>query len=160
MSWTKKQFIIQAFDELGIAAYVYDLQPEQLQTALRRLDSMMATWNALGIRISYPLPDSPDNSDIDAETAVPDRANEAVYTNLAIRLAPGMGKVVSMDTKLAAKAAYDNLLLAAVFPAEMVLPMTMPLGAGNKPNQQGSDNPFFPQIDPPIQAGQDSFLEI
>jgi len=158
MSWTKKQFVVQAFDELGIAAYIYDLQPEQLQTALRRLDAMMASWNALGIRIGYPLPDSPGDSDIDAATSVPDRANEAIYTNLAIRVAPGMGKVVSMDTKLAAKAAYNNLLLAGVQPTEMVLPITMPLGAGNKPNQLGSDNPFTPQQDVPLQAGNDSYL--
>ena len=159
MSWTKKQFVIQAFDELGIAAYVYDLQSEQLQTALRRLDSMMASWNALGIRIGYPLPDSPGDSDIDDATAVPDKANEAIYTNLAIRLAPGMGKVVSLDTKLAAKAAYNNLLLAGVFPPEMRLPITMPLGAGNKPYQLGNENPFVPQQDVPLQAGNDSYLD-
>lgn len=158
MSWTKKQFIVQAFDELGIAGYVYDLQPEQLQTALRRLDSMMATWNALGIRIGYPLPDSPGESDLDAATSVPDKANEAVYTNLAIRLAPGMGKTVSIDTKLAAKAAYTNLLIAGAQLIEMELPGTLPLGAGNKPNQLGNRNPFTLQPNDPLQAGNDSHL--
>lgn len=159
MSWTKKQFVVQAFDEIGIAAYIYDLQPEQLQTALRRLDSMMASWNTLGIRIGYPLPGEPNASDIDDATSVPDSANETIYLNLAIRLAPGMGKVVSMDTKMAAKAAYDNLLLGVAFPPEMRLPTTMPLGAGNKPSQLGNENPFVQQLDIPLQAGQDSFLD-
>lgn len=158
MSWTKKQFITQAFEELGIAAYIYDLQPEQLQSALRRLDSMMASWNALGIRIGYPLADSPNASDINDVTSVPDGANEAIYNNLAIRIAPSVGKVVSMDTKMAAKAAYNSLLHTTAFPAEMRLPETMPLGAGNKPQQHGNDNPFIQNTDVPLQAGQDSFL--
>ena len=48
MGWTKRQFVAQAFEEIGLASYVFDLTPEQLQSALRRLDTMMAAWNALG----------------------------------------------------------------------------------------------------------------
>ena len=33
MSWTKRQYIVDAFEEIGLASYVYDLQPEQLQSA-------------------------------------------------------------------------------------------------------------------------------
>jgi hypothetical protein len=47
VAWTKREFVVQAFSEIGLASYVYDLQPEQLQTALNRLDSMLATWNGL-----------------------------------------------------------------------------------------------------------------
>jgi hypothetical protein len=36
--------------------------------SLRRLDAMMAEWNAKGIRLGYPLPGSPENSDINAES--------------------------------------------------------------------------------------------
>ena len=56
MGWTKRQFIEQAFEEIGLAAYVFDLTPEQLQSALRRLDAMMAGWNTNGIRIGWPMP--------------------------------------------------------------------------------------------------------
>mgnify|MGYP003525752305 CR=1 FL=1 len=55
MGWTKRQFVTQAFEEIGLAAYVFDLTPEQLQSALRRLDSMMASWNAKGIRLGYQI---------------------------------------------------------------------------------------------------------
>jgi hypothetical protein len=54
MGYTKRQFISAAFEEIGLASYVFDLQPEQLQSALRRLDAMMADWNAKGIRLGYP----------------------------------------------------------------------------------------------------------
>ena len=87
MGWTKRQFVEQAFEEIGLATYTFDLSPEQMQSALRRLDAMVATWNGAGIRIGYPLPSSPQDSDLDTETNVPDMSNEAIYTNLAIKIA-------------------------------------------------------------------------
>lgn len=157
MGWTKRQFVVQAFDEIGLAAYVFDLTPEQLQSALRRLDSMLATWNAKGIRLGYPIPGSPQDSSLDESTGVPDSANEAIYSNLAVRLAPSFGKTVSTDTKAAAKLGYDTLLSRAAMPMEQQLPGTMPAGAGNKPWRR--DNPFLtPPVDP-LLAGQDGQIE-
>lgn len=157
MSWTKRQFVEQAYEEIGLAGYVFDLSPEQLQAALRRLDAMLATWNGKGIRIGYPIPSSPENSDLDDETSVPDSANEAIYTNLAIRIAPAVGKTVSQDTKAAAKAAYDVLMMRAAIPPEMQLPRTMPSGAGNKPWRY-DDEYIRPPVDP-LLAGDDSIIE-
>lgn len=157
MGWTKRQFVTQAFEEIGLAAYVFDLNPEQLQSGLRRLDSMMATWNAKGIRLGYPLPSSPQDSDLDEQTNVPDSSNEAIYLNLALRFAPSFGKTPSVDTKATAKAAYDNLLSIAAMPMEMQLPGTLPVGAGNKP--WNIDQPFVnPPVDP-LLAGQDGEIQ-
>jgi hypothetical protein len=158
MGWTKRQFIEQAFDELGLASYVFDLGPEQTQSALRRLDTMMAAWNALGIRLGYPLPSSPQDSDLDEQTDVPDSANEAIYTNLAIKLAPSHGKQVMPDTKATAKESYNTLLSLAAMPTQQQLPGTMPSGAGNKP-WRVCDNPFIrPPVDP-VTAGGDGQIE-
>ncbi len=158
MGWTKRQFIEQAFDEIGLASYAFDLTPEQMQSALRRLDTMMAAWNALGIRLGYPLPSSPQDSDLDEQTNVPDSSNEAIYTNLAIKLAPSYGKQVMPDTKATAKESYNTLLSRAAMPMEQQLPSTMPAGAGNKP-WRVYDNPFIrPPVDP-VLAGQDGPLE-
>lgn len=158
MGWTKRQFVTQAFEEIGLAAYVYDLTPEQLQSALRRLDSMMASWNAKGIRLGYPIPSSPQNSSLNEETNVPDSANEAIYTNLGIRIAPGFGKTVSTDTKATAKTTYDTLLSRAAMPPEQQLPGTMPAGAGNKP-WRTYDNPFLNRPVDPLLAGEDGPIE-
>jgi hypothetical protein len=157
MSWTKRQFVVQAFEEIGYASYVYDLEPEQLQAALRRLDAMVATWNAKGIRLGYPLPSSPENSDLDTETNVPDSANEAIYTNLAIKIAPTVGKMVSQDTKATAKSAYDTLVMRAAMPPEMQLPGTLPSGAGNKPWRY--DDEYITDPSDPLLAGGDGELE-
>lgn len=158
MSWTKRQFVVQAFEEIGLASYVFDLSPEQMDSALRRLDSMMAAWNAKGIRLGYPIPGNPQDSSLEEKTGVPDSANEAVYMGLAVRLAPGFGKVVSPDTKSAAKQGYDTLLSRAAMPMEQQLPGSMPAGAGNKPWCK-NDGPFLtPPVDP-LLAGQDGEIE-
>lgn len=157
MSYTKRQFVEEAFAELGMASYTFDLSPQQLDACLRRLDTMMATWNARGIRLGYPLPSNPQDSDLDTDTQVPDSANEAIITNLAIRLAPQYGKAVSLDTRTTAKQAYDTLLARAAFPIEQQFPRTLPMGAGQKPWRY--DDPFMPAPSDPVLSGQEGPLE-
>jgi hypothetical protein len=158
MGYTKRQFVTAALEEIGLASYVFDLQPEQLQSALRRLDALMADWNGKGIRLGYPLPSSPQDSDLDEESNVPDSANEAVILNLAIRLAPSYGKQVAIETKASAKQGYDVLLQRATVPPQQQLPGSLPSGAGNKP-WRVYDGPFIrPPVDPVI-VGPDGPLE-
>jgi hypothetical protein len=131
MGWTKRQLIEQAFEEIGMASYAFDLTPDQEQSALRRMDSMVAGWGSNGIRIGYPLTSRPEDSDIEAETSIADFAAEAVYLNLAVRLAPSFGKVISPETKAFASDAYSNVVSASV-----ILPMERQLGA--LPKGQGA----------------------
>lgn len=140
MSWTKRQLIRQAFSVIGLADYDFDLQAEQLQNAMYLLDSMVATWNAKGVLLSYPLPSSPEDADLDEESNIPDRANEAVYMNLALRLATTLGRPTTVELKAAAFYAYNNLLSWNLQPREMQLPNTMPRGQGNKPYRYKNDH--------------------
>lgn len=132
MSWSKRQIISQAFDGIGLAGFDYDIAPEQFHSALRQLDAMVAMWNAKGIRIGYPLPSSPETSDLDSDSNIPDSAIEAVYTNLQLRLAPTYGKAVPIELKSTALQGFNALLRSSSITMEMQLPNTMPLGAGNK----------------------------
>jgi len=143
MGWTKGQFVDEAFGEIALQGYVFDVGPEARESGLRRLDAMMAQWNAVGIRLGYALPSSPSTSDIDAQSGVPDSAYEAVFMNLAIRIASGFGKALSQDTRNTAKGAYDTLMSRAAFPPQQQLPNTLPMGAGNKP-WRWNDSPFMP----------------
>jgi hypothetical protein len=158
MSYSKRQFVTAAFEEIGLASYVFDLQPQDLESALRRLDAMMAEWNAKGIRLAYPLPGSPEASDIDAESAVPDSANEAIITNLASRLAPSYGKTLNPMTAITAKNGYNTLLSRAAVPPERQFPSTLPAGAGWKPWRDYNDPYVRPPVDP-VQVGPDGPLE-
>ena len=155
MGWTKREFITQAFEEIGLASYDFDLTPDQMQSALRRLDAMIAGWNANGVRIGYPLPGSPGASDISADTGVPDFAVEAIYFGLAVRLAPAFGKTLSQDTKQMADMAYNSMASrTAMLTPERQMPQTMPRGAGAKSWRDFGD-PFASAPSEGIDAGGD-----
>mgnify|MGYP003639716123 CR=1 FL=1 len=160
MSYTKRQLVTAAFEEIGLASFVFDLTDNELLSACKRLDAMMAQWNAKGIRLSYPLPSSPETTSLDAETEVPDAANEAIILNLGIRIAPGYGKTVSPDTKVSAKAAYTTLLGWSMgTPPEKQFPSTLPVGAGNK-SWRYMDNPFMEPPVNPLTTGGDGVLDL
>jgi hypothetical protein len=160
MAFTKRDIITQAFEEIGLAGYTFDLQPQQLESALRRLDNMMATWNGKGIRLGYPLPTSPGDSDLDEATEVTDMALEAMALNLAIRIAPGYGKVVSVDTKISAKQAYNQLIAQSAKPIEMQLDnYSVPAGAGAKSWRDRRD-PFLAPPRDPLTVGPDDTLDV
>jgi hypothetical protein len=160
MAYTKRDIINMAFEEIGLAGYVFDLQPQQLEGALRRLDVMMATWNGKGIRLGYPLPSGPGGSDLDQDTDVTDEAIEAMALNLAVRIAPGFGKTPSPDTKASAKNAYNQIIAQSAKPIEMQLDnMSIPSGAGNK-GYRYYNNPFLRTPTDPLTAGPDSILDL
>lgn len=141
MSWSKQELIAQAMLEIGLSAE-FNIEPEEYEAALRSLDSMMATWSAKGVGVGYLLANSPELSDISSDSGVASYAIEAVYLNLAPRLAPRYGKTVSQNTLVSAKQAYDLVLLKSVFPNPQPMPNTMPRGAGNRPWLYS--RPFYP----------------
>jgi hypothetical protein len=162
MSYTKRQYVIAAFEEIGLASYVFDLTNNELVSACTRLDAMMAQWNAKGIRLGYPIPSSPGAgiAQLDESTDVPDAANEAIILNLAIRIAPGYGKSVSPDTKISAKAAYTTLLGWTMDPTpEKQFPRTLPTGAGQKSWRYNRD-PYMPIPVDPLTTGGDGVLDL
>lgn len=154
---TKRELIDMAFEAIGLAAYAYDIQPEQMEASRRKLDSMMAQWNARGIRLGFPVPSSPDGGDVDQETNLPDAALEAVYLNLAKRIAPGFGKQLTPETKAMARESFDALMVRAVKPIEMQIPGGVPLGAGVRTYSGRSG--FTASPEDVLMAGDDSPLE-
>jgi hypothetical protein len=157
VSYTKKQFIEAAYKEIGFSSF--DLQPDDYETALFRIDAMIAEWNSNGIRISYPLPGDPEDSVITSRTTSPDAANEAIMLNLAIRLAPRKGKVVPIETTKAATNAHRVLLLKGTQKITLQMPSTMPRGAGNKPWRSQKENFYRTPVDP-VQTGSEGNLEL
>lgn len=145
--WTKRDLVAAIFAEIGLPITAFNVGPDQLQRALGRLDAMMATWYGKGIRLGYAMSSSADGGNLDDDSGIPDTAYEAVVTNGAIRIAPGRGKVVSQDTRITARMAYEGLLARAAFPPQQQLPNTLPRGAGNKPWRY--NQPFMPTpVDP------------
>lgn len=144
MGWTKRELVAEALGEVGLANFEFDTTPDEQQMVLRRLDTMMATWEARGVRVGYRFPASPGASELDDDAGLPDSATETVYLNLAIRIAPSFGKTVSAETKKNARDGWDLLLVVVAQPIEQQLPSTLPRGAGRKP-WRTQNQPFFPQ---------------
>jgi hypothetical protein len=157
MGWTKKQLVEQAFDIIGLGTYSYDLQPEQLNTALVKLDMMMASWNGKGIRLGYNLPSTQSSGSLTDDSGVPDSAYEAIALNLAVRIAPSFGKVISPDTRLDAKGAYDVIANRATMPKPRQL-TRLPKGAGHKSWRSNGD-PFLSDAQDNIEAGADGDID-
>lgn len=154
MIWTKQQIIEEAFGELALAGYVFNLAPEDLLSAMRRLNLMMATWQAKGIELGYAFPASADAGDFDDPSGLPDRAIETVILHLAITLAAGRGKQLTGSTLANAKLGFDALMSVAAMPTTtMSFPDTMPRGSGNKPWRYSQFYNFFPPVDTSIIQG-------
>lgn len=157
--WTKRELVMQAFEDAGLASYAFDLTPEQLQSAMRKMDSMLATWAAKGVQLGYAMASGPETGDLDQLSGLQTTANEAVYLNLALRIAPAFGKTVATGTAMAAKDAYDSLLISAALPQPAQLPRNMPIGAGSKP-WRGRSSPFIaPPDTSPVQISQGGNLD-
>jgi len=129
MSKTKRQIVLAAFNELSLADYEYDLTPGELQKALDQLDDMMAEWEIRDIFLSYNLT---SDSSLDDLSNIPSSANQTVYTNLAKRIAPSHGKILSNETKAAASRGLKMLQLKASKPRQMELDPYVVAGAGNR----------------------------
>jgi hypothetical protein len=130
MSWVKRQLILAAFDELGLSGSVYDLQPSELLDAKSKMDAMISAWG-IG-NIGYASGDNPDSGDLDQESGLSASISEAVYLNLAVRLAGSYGKQLSQDTRSAAKSSLDKLRARLAEIPVQSFPSGVPLGAGNR----------------------------
>lgn len=132
---TKKAVIEMAFEELTLSGFEFDLTPEEIYRALRRLNVLMAEppFNTMGY--NHPLEE--DGSPAEASGL----AEEDVYPVvllLARRLARMIGKTLAFDAD--ANNAIARLRAKyAVIPEVDYAPLTV-RGAGAK-NRYGT---FFP----------------
>lgn len=138
---TKLAIVQQALGDIGLGTYVFDPSPEQLQDALNRLNRLAAMWDGIGIRRGFNLGD-----DIAAESGLPDTAVDPFATLLAVRLAPGYGKQVSPELRIAAFQAKNALMVTNSVIPQMARPGTMPRGIGN--NLGVRQRAYFQDCDP------------
>lgn len=150
---TKRQIIERAYSAAGLASYAFDLSAEEINQARASLDAMALSWSIKGIRIGYnPEPDP------DAEIGAPDWAEEALALNLALRLSGAIGKVVTGETRAAAREAYTAVLTASSG-AVPKLARAVPRGQGNRIYGLNFET-FIPDERLPLMTGKDGKLEI
>lgn len=144
--YTKGQLVQEAFTEIGLAAYDFDLTSDEVQTAIRRLDAMAANWEGRGWTFGYNLPSEFDGSDPSNPSGIADTDALLFALNLAVAIAPAYGKTPSIETKVAARQAIENIRSRFVKPAEVQYRNTMPRGAGNRRGWVAVQN-FYPVPD-------------
>ena len=154
MPWTKRQLVEAAFEEVGLAPHTFELQPERLEFALRRMDAMVAEWTTTGLRIGYNAAGGlNDDSGVSAQNV------NVVFLHLALRISPSLGKTVSADTRSSATAAMNALYIAAAQPVQRQQPPDMLRGEGQRP-WRGTGYTFMPPPDTsPIAAAQSDNLQ-
>lgn len=127
---TKRELIGQAFEELGIASYIFDATPEELQSAKKRLDRIAAQWDGIGISVGYDL-----GGELDDESGIPDTNENCFALHLAIAIAPSFGKAVTQDTRTAASTAWNAMYVSRGVMPTVSQPDFMPRGVGQKRGQ-------------------------
>jgi hypothetical protein len=112
MVWTKKQLIDAAFDELALGDGAYILEPEQYISALMKLDAMLTAWGAKGVYLGWNSVSNTTQNPLGTNNSsgLPEFCNEAVYLNLALRLANSYGRLVSPDLRNLASSSYRDLV--------------------------------------------------
>lgn len=149
MGWTKRQFISAAFDEIGLADYVFDLSPDQIQASLVRLDAVVAR---LKLDIHWPF-----GYNLDTDTRCPDYANEAIFLNLAVAIAPSHGKQLSQITINNANNAFDFVTTySSSLPPTRQTPKMLS-GAGNK-NWRSNKSIYTDASSEPLTANNNELI--
>ena len=130
---TKGQVADLIAEELGRAGYDFDIQPGEVLSWLRKMDALLAQWQAQGITLNYNFPASFGTSKPTDMMGVPDAALDTIAAWVAMRVAPGIGKTMSTESR---KAMADGLSLlrseTAVIPC-MHYPKTTAIGSGWNP---------------------------
>lgn len=157
MSWTKRQLVNQAYAELALAGYEFDLTDEDQQQGAVRMEAMLADWD---LPLGYAFAGDPDDIDPDQDSGLQPKAYVAVYLGLALSLAAGLGKALPGDTRRQFRESLGRLRRAAAFPQPQQLPNTLPRGAGNRWNNIAG-RPFFPTPDTsPLRATSGGDLDV
>jgi hypothetical protein len=131
----KSTLVEGAYSVCGSEGYEFERTPEEVNSALRKLNVMMRQWpwNGLGfVQPDYGVGLPEDLS------GVSDYAVEAITYELAVRIAPGMGASMSPEAR-STRAASKVLVFGetATIPT-MPYAQDTPRGAGN----------WWGQIDP------------
>lgn len=134
MAFTKRDVVLRAFRAIGLAAYTFDLRPEELQDALAELEQMIALWASRGIVLSYNMGESPD-ADLDDDSGLSAADMLPVVQNLGLSLAGMFGKQPTPIQMANAAQSYGALLADAALQVDASRPVRggVPYGAGNKP---------------------------
>lgn len=125
----KVDIIKDAYSQLRISGITTNPTPSDLETALIRLENMVAEWRQK-ISINYAFEDCPDPN---TETNVKRSFWHCLATNLAVRLIPDFNKQVPQSLMNQAVQSYSSMVGSVAMDRinQVDYPNRMPMGSGN-----------------------------
>lgn len=124
----KVDIISGAYSQMRISGLTIDPTPDDLETALVRLEDMAGEFASRNMSAGYILEEVPDpNSWI----GIPRAFKQAYETNLAVRLIPDFNKQVPATLLAQASQAAANLAARTALQRETPYPRRMGRGSGN-----------------------------
>lgn len=124
----KIDIVLAAYQELRISGLTSSPNPEEITTAVRRLDSMILGWKNKNLCPSYIRSVSYSDIDPNQDSGINDVDMFAIVANLAKNLCAMFGKICHVQTMIDAKEGYDNLF-SSIVPERESDPY-MPKGTG------------------------------
>lgn len=106
---TKNDIALAAFNELRISGLTTTPSPEEITSAITRLDNMVLGWQSKGLCLSYVRSEGFGSIDPNQGSGLNDVNAYAVILNLAKTLAPSYGKSLHLNTIAEARSSYLGL---------------------------------------------------
>lgn len=138
----KRRIIEMAFGKCTLAGYEFGRTPEEINDALSELNAMMLEWpfDTLGfVQPAYGV------GSADELSGIPDDTLAAVGMQLALRLAPNMGKTLPPEAQVMIQKSMALLHARAATVPVMPMGAHTPRGAGHKNSAFG---PFIEESAP------------
>lgn len=169
----KIDIILGAYSQLRISGITRAPTPEDLETALCRLENMAAEWGTTSDDAGYFFEDEPDPN---SPSGLIRGFRHCYETNLAVKLIPDFNKPVPPTLQMEASQSLSNMIgrLAAQRMQQVNYPSRQPIGSGNSykysrwarfyrvngnaPNSSTSDSMFVGDVRDYVEH-YDSYLE-
>lgn len=128
-----EKVIKRALQKILVQAPESPLEADEYADSITELNNMFAEWLAKNIDLGYKVIDS-----IGDEITVDDGVLSGVIANLAVRMAPDFGGMVSPELYKEARDGMTTIRLVGAADFVTPFPETLPLGSGNNQwNQNG-----------------------
>lgn len=130
---TVTEVVTGALELLEVKAAESAITPAEVEDGRVSLNDMMNEWNVNGINVGYETLDN-----VEDQLYVDAGSLGAIKSNLAVYVAPGYGRPVSVELRQRANDGKRSLRGSIKLNSSQY-PDTLPVGSGNEDNNYSSD---------------------
>lgn len=125
---TKIELVDRAYSKLRISGITVNPTPEEVALAVDELECMVAEWDGKNVCMGYAFEEEPDPS---TESGISKQYENAVQSNLAVRLASDFGKDIPMNLQAQANQSYSAASSMSARVKQTDYPRRQPVGEAN-----------------------------